>query len=168
MGLTDSDAFDIHYTTVDDLRPLTAWLKTEGMLHWYPPGDDKELDNFVRIWGGFARYNASITATLHEKPVGMATLYLMPYRKVAHHCLFQIVVDPEHFRQGIGTALVRNLKHLAKNYFRLELIHAEILDENPATIALLSQQNFVEFARQESYVKENGNYYPRILMECEL
>ena len=52
----------------------------------------------------------------------------MPYKKVAHHCLFKIVVDPKHQRKGIGRALLKNLKHLAKTYFHLELMHIEVFE----------------------------------------
>lgn len=137
------------------------------MLHWYPPSEDEELENFIRIWIGFSRYSAALTAIYQDKPVGMACLYLMPYRKVAHQALFQIIVDPDHQRKGVGKALVRNLKHLAKTYFRLELLNVEILDESPL-IPLLKSLDFEILVRQEHYVKEEGSYYPRILMETEL
>lgn len=167
MTLTESADFDLRYTQVGDIEPLRSWLKTKGMLHWYPPADDIELENFVRIWMGFSRYSAALTAIYQNKPVGMACLFLMPYRKVAHQSLFQIIVDPDWQRQGVGRALVRNLKHLAKNYFRLELLNVEILDEAPL-IPLLNTLDFYQFARQERYVKEEGKYYPRILMEVAL
>ena len=167
MDITGSDDFDIRFTNLDDLSYLAKWLRSEGMLHWYPPSDEPELENFVNIWMGFARYNASLTATYKDVPVGFATLYLMPYRKVAHQCMFQIIVDPGNQRKGVGRALVRNLKHLAKTRFRLELMHVEILDESNL-IPLLKELEFKEFARQEKFVKENGQYYPRILMEIDL
>lgn len=159
---------DIRYTTLEELPYLRQWLKYEGMHHFFPASDGDELENFARIWIGFCRYSASLTAMVDGKPVGVATLYLMPYRKVAHHCLFQIIVDPEHQRKGVGFDLMRNLKHLAQNYFRLEILHAEVLDENPRMIGLLKKVGFTQFARQEKYVKEGDLYFPRILMECPL
>ncbi|NGX26783.1 MAG: hypothetical protein K940chlam6_00708 [Chlamydiae bacterium] len=166
MSITESEEYDIRHTTVQDMSFLREWFKTKGMLHWYPP-EDEELENFIRIWIGFCRYNASLTATIKKQPVGMAVLYLMPYRKVAHHAMFQIIVDPEYQKKGVGYSLIRNLKHLGKKNFSLELLHAEVLDVNPI-VSLLQKLGFEEFARQEKYVKEKGKYYPRILMECEL
>lgn len=165
MALTTSSDFDIRFSMLDDLPYLKKWLKAE--LHWYPPSDDEELENFAGIWLSFAKYNASLTAVFKNRPIGIGTLFLMPYRKVAHQCMFQLIVDPENQRKGVGQALVRNLKYLAKNRFRLDLMHVEILDESPL-IHLLKTQGFTEFARQEKYVKENGVYFPRILMECDL
>jgi putative acetyltransferase len=88
----------------------------------------------------------------------------MPYRKVAHHCLFKILVDPDHHRKGIGTSLLKNLIHLAKGYFRLELMHIEVFEGNPL-ISMLHKEGFKEFARQERFVKEKDHYLTRILLE---
>lgn len=167
MGFIDSEDFDVRYTDLTDGPYLQKWMKIKGMLHWYPPYDDQELENFIRVWMGFCRYSACLTATFKQIPIAMATLYLMPYRKVAHQAMFQIIVDPEYQKKGVGSALIKNLKHLAKNYFRLELLNCEILDES-ALITVLKKLEFTELARQEGYVKEEGNYFPRILMECEL
>jgi ribosomal protein S18 acetylase RimI-like enzyme len=163
MDLSESEDFDIQYTTLYEMETLRKWLKWKGMLHWYPPADEQELDIFVRIWMGFCRSSAALTAFYQKSAVGMAVLFLMPYRKVAHECMFQIIVDPEHQRRGVGRALVKNLMHLAKNYFHQEGLYAEVLDESPL-IPLLQSMDFEEFARQEKYVKEDEGYSPRILM----
>lgn len=167
MGITDSEDFDIRYALVEDTPFLKDWLKSEEMLHWYPPSTEEEIENFISVWIGFARYKAALTAVYHNEPVGMGVLYLMPYRKVAHQGMFQIIVPKKWQRQGIGTALTRNLIHLAKTRFKLELIHVEILDKAPL-IPLLKSLGFTEFAYQERFVKEGAKYFPRILMEKEI
>jgi len=160
----ESEEYDLRYSTVGDLDPLRAWLKIRGMLHWFPPGDDQELENFARMWIGFCRHNAALTATYKESPVGMGSLYLMPYRKVAHQCMFQLIVDPDYQKRGVGHSLVKNLKHLAKTQFRQEYMYVEIFDEKSPLIDLLKELDFTEFARQEKYVKEGDQYFSRILM----
>lgn len=166
--LTDSPDFDIRYTQVTDAPSLRKWLSAPGMLHWFPMATEREVENAIAVWIGFCRINASLTATYKGEPCGIGTLFLMPYRKVAHHCLFKMIVDPQFQRQGVGTALLRNLKHLAKNYFRLELMHIEIFEGNPIQL-LLKKQGFREFAKQKHYVKEeSGDYLGRILMETDL
>lgn len=167
MKLADTPEFDIRYSTLEDAAPLRKWLAAPGMLHWFPMSTPEEVQNAIQVWIGFCRISSSLTATFKGEPCGMGTLFLMPYRKVAHHCLFKIIVDPEFQRQVVATSLLRNLKHLAKNYFRLELMHIEFFENNPIE-ELLKKSNFREFARQERYVKEGDRYFSRILMECDL
>ncbi len=167
MSLIDSEDYDIRFSTLDDTHSLRSLLKLKGMLHWFPPGDDLELENFIRIWMGYCRYSSGLTATYQNEPIGMAILFLMPYRKVAHHAMFQLIVDPDYQRKGVGTSLAKNVKHLAKTRFQLDSIHVEILDDNPVC-SLLEKLEFKRFARQERFVKEGDMYFPRILMECDL
>jgi len=164
----DIPGFDIRYTTLTDTPYLINWLKTEGMLHWFPMSTEKEMQDAAACWIGFSRFSSSLTATIDGTPCGIGTLFLMPYRKVSHHCLFKMIVDPAHQGKGIGSSLLKNLKHLAKNYFNLELMHIEIYEGN-RILFLLKKFDFHEFARQERYVKEEGgSYLARILLESNL
>lgn len=158
---------DIRYTYVTDTPYLRQWLMMPQVQKWFPVSEEKEIDDAVQCWIGFSRYSSSITATLNSVPCGIGTLFLMPYRKVAHHCLFKIVVDPKHQRKGIGTSLLKNLKHLAKNYFHLELMHIEVFEGNPF-VRLLEKSDFHEFARQDRFVKDDRGYHTRILYESDL
>jgi putative acetyltransferase len=161
------DDLDIRYAVNEDESYLRGWLHAPGMLHWFPVGNEKELDNGAKVWMAYSRFSASLTAVKGGTPVGMATLFLMPYRKVAHHCFFKLIVDPKYQRQGIGEALLKNLMHLARNYFRLELIHIEVFEGNPL-IHLLEKMGFRRYAYQEDYVKEGETYMARALYEKEL
>ena len=159
--------FDIRYTYLTDTFYLKKWLAAPGVLHWFPMSEEKEVEDAVQCWMGYCRYDSSITATIEGVPCGIGTLFLMPYRKVAHHALFKVIVAPEHQNKGIGTALVKNLKHLAKTYFQLELIHIEVFEGNPL-LHILKKLDFQEFGRQERFVKEGDKYFSRILMETYL
>lgn len=159
--------FDIRYTYVTDITYLRQWVKDPKILQWFPMSTEKEIEDSLQCWVGFARWSSSLTATINHVPCGVATLFLMPYKKVAHHCIFKVVVDPKWQRKGIGFSLMKNLKHLAKNYFRLEMINTEVFEGNPL-IELLKKHDFYEFARQEKYIKEKGQYLSRILMETRL
>ena len=165
--ITEEKGYDIRYTHVQDAPYLNSWLLAPGMLHWFPMSEGKEMEDAVTCWISFCRYSSSLTATYEGTPIAIGTLFLMPYRKVAHHCLFKLIVDPKFHRRGVGTSLLKNLKHLAKNTFRLELMHIDIYEGNPIYF-LLQQQGFREYGRQSHFVKENGTYFGRILMEVDL
>lgn len=167
MNLTDSAEFDIRYTHVDDAAFLRKWLEVPEVLYWFPLSTSAEVENAIRAWIGFSRVSSSLTALFRDTPIAVGTLFLMPYRKTMHHCLFKILVDPEFQRRGVGRAMIRNLKHLAKNYFHLKLIHTEFFEGNPIQY-LLEENQFREFARQNRYVKQGDLYLSRILMESEL
>jgi len=158
---------DIRYTYVTDSPYLRQWLDLPQVQKWFPVSEEKEIEDAVQCWIGFSRYSCSLTAVLDGVPCGIATLFLMPYKKVAHHALFKLVVDPQYQRRGIGTSLLKNLKHLAKSYFRLDLIHTEVFEGNPL-IHLLEAQGFQIYATQADYVKNQGEYLGRILYEVYL
>ncbi|MCF7806315.1 MAG: GNAT family N-acetyltransferase [Simkaniaceae bacterium] len=162
--LTDSSDYNIRYTRLLDKSSLIGWMSHPEVVKWFPVEQDKEKDLFLRNWIGFSKFGCSLTATYQHKPVGIATLYLMPYKKVAHLAMFNIVVDPYLQGKGIGTSLVRNIAHLAKTQFKLYSIHAEIM-EGCLLIPVLQKQGFNEVFRQEDYFKLNDEYYSRIVME---
>lgn len=163
----DLTGLDIRYTYITDTPYLRDWLQNPEIQKWFPVSEGQEVEDAIQCWMGFSRYSSSLTATLNGTPCGVGTLFLMPYRKVAHHCLFKLVVDPKRQNKGIGTALLKNLKHLAKTYFHLDLIHIEVFEGNPF-IRLLQKFDFHEFARQEHFVKDKDGYKARILFESFL
>lgn len=167
MDKTEPAGLDIRYTYITDITYLKSWLMQPAVLKWFAMTTEKEVDDAAQCWMGFCRYSASLTATIDNTPCGIGTLFLMPYKKVAHHALMKIVVDPAYQRQGIGTALVRNLKHLAKEYFPLDLLHTEVFEGNPL-ISLLEHQGFSLYAQQEKYVKTETGYLGRLLYEINL
>lgn len=165
--MADIPGLDIRYTYVTDTPYLRDWLHNPEVQKWFPVSEEREIEDAIQCWIGFSRYSSSLTATLNGTPCGIGTLFLMPYRKVAHHCLFKLVVDPKHQHRGIGSSLLKNLKHLAKNYFHLDLMHIEVFEGNPF-IRLLKKLDFHEFARQERFVKDKDGYMGRVLFESFL
>lgn len=155
--------FDIRFSIPEDLESLQLWFSEPGATDDFGFEPD-EMDGALKNWIGFAKYKASLTGHFQDKPCAIGTLFLMPYLKVAHHCSFYLIVDPEHRRKGIGTSMVRNLLNLAKTRFRLESVHVEIFEPSPL-LPLLQKQNFEIFARQEDYVKKEGCTRARILLE---
>jgi RimJ/RimL family protein N-acetyltransferase len=162
--MTSPPDFDIRYSEVSDLPFLESCFLDRGSCENFPFSFDERVEA-LKNWMGFAKFKASLTGMIGETPCAVGTLFLMPYRKVAHHCSFYLVVDPRHRRQGIGTSMVRNLLHLAKTRFHLESVNAELYEPSPL-FPLLQKIGFVEFARQEGFAKsEEGSFRSRILME---
>lgn len=155
--------FDIRFSEGGDLSSLQKWFSYEGACDDFPFGVD-EMDMALKNWIGFSKFKASLTGMIEGDVCAVGTLFLMPYRKVAHQCSFFLIVDPEHRRKGIGTAMVRNLMHLAKTRFRLESLYIEIYDPSPL-LSVLQRLGFEMFARQENFVHINGCARARLLLE---
>ena len=159
------EGLDIRYTELSDGKHLREWLVEPGILRWFPMCDDVEIDDAVNRWISFARYKCSLTATMNGTPCGLVTLYLQPYRKLAHQCEFGIIVGTGYRGQGVGSHLIKNAIHLAKDFFRIELLHLQVYAANPA-MQLYQRWGFKEFGRQTHWIKEApDDYRARVFME---
>ena len=156
--------FDIRFSEEDDLSFLQKWFSYPGACDDFPFGEEEE-ERALKNWIGFAKFKASLTGTIKGTPCAIGTLFLMSYKKIAHHCTFYLIVDPEQRRQGIGTAMVRNLLNLAKTRFRLESVEAEVYEPSPL-LPILEKLNFQKLFVQENFVHINGCQKARIVLEC--
>lgn len=155
---------EVRFSDMADGKHLKAWLHEPGILRWFPMADDVEIDDSVARWIGFSRYKCSLTAVINGTPCGIATLFLQPYRKLAHQCEFGIVVASGYRGSGVGTRLLTGLMQLAKENFQIELIHLQVYAENPA-MRLYKRLGFREFGRQTKWIKDEGAYVGRVFME---
>lgn len=155
---------EIRYTELSDGPFVKQWLMDPTVYRWFPMADEVEIDDAVARWVGFARYRCSLTAVKDGKPVGIATLYLQPYKKLAHQCEFGIIVDPEIRSQGVGRFLIESLAHMAKETFKIEVLHLQVYSDNPAK-RLYERSGFKEFGFQKKWIKDDGDYVGRTFME---
>lgn len=159
------EGVDVRYSDLSDGKHLKQWLLDPTVARWFPMFDDVEIDDAVARWIGFSRYKCSLTAVKDGIPCGICTLYLQPYKKLAHQCEFGIIVDPAMRGIGVGTFLINSLMHLAKENFHIELLHLQVYAENPA-IHLYQRMGFREFGRQTHWIKEKEDFYVgRVFME---
>ena len=155
--------FDIRFSDETDITFMERWFFEPAACDPFPFGFEERLD-FLKNWIGFSRYRSSLTGMIQETPCAIGTLFLMPYKRVAHHCSFYLIVDADHRKKGVGTSMVRNLLHLAKNRFHLDSVHVEVFPPNPL-LSILRKVGFEEFAMQENYIKIEGCGRSRILLE---
>ena len=162
----DPEEVDIRYTQESDAAHIKQWLLEPGVLRWFPMYNDLEVEDAAVRWAGFSKFNCSLTAfdVASSVPCGIVTLYLQPYKKVAHHCEFGIIVAGGYRGQGVGSMLLKNAINLAKNKFNIELLSLQVYEENPA-IRLYTRFGFKEYGRQTHWIKEDKGYRARIFME---
>ena len=158
----------VRFARAEDAPHLTKWLSDPNILRWFPMANEREIEDSVRIWVGYTRMEAGMTACLDDVPVGMANLYIQPYQKFAHQCLFSIIIQDAYRGKGIGTVLLQSLMKHANERFKIELLHLEVYDGNPA-ISLYSKLGFKQYGRHVRFIKlEDGTYIDKIFMQKEL
>lgn len=163
----ENQHFTIRFGEEADQKYLVEWLLQPGVLEGFPLSDLREIEDAARIWVSYAKYNAVLTALWDGVPCGIANLYLQPYQKLAHQSLFAIIVDEKYRGKGVGTKLMEELIKLAKEQFKLEMMHLEVYDKNPA-IRLYERLGFKKYGIQRRFIKDQGHYIGKILMQKSL
>lgn len=165
--MAHASELEIRLTKPEDAPHLQQWLSDPKILRWFPMINEREIQDAVRIWIGYSRFGSALTAEWNGIPCAMANLYIQPYKKMSHQCLFSIIVEEQRRGKGVGKILLENLMKLAKEKFNIELLHLEVYEGNPAQ-NLYKRLGFKEFGRQERFIKENGTYLTKICMQKEL
>lgn len=162
-----SDKLTFRITKEDDAPYLKKWLLEPGILEWFPMDDEREVDDSVRIWVSYFEKKSAFTALLDGTPCGMGNLYIQPYQKLLHQCLFSIIVSKEFRGKGIGTKLLEEMIKRAKNDFKIETLHLEVYEGNPAK-HLYDRMGFKEYGRHPKFLKKRDTFWTKILMEKAL
>lgn len=147
-----------------DQRYLVEWLLQPGVLDGFPLADTREVEDAARIWISYSTQGAVVTALWDGVPCGIANLYLQPYKKLAHQCLFAIIVDEKYRGKGIGTKLIYELERLGREKFHLQFLHLEVYEGNPA-VHLYEKLGFKRYGVQRHFMKDQGKYINKILMQ---
>lgn len=150
-----------------DADVLKKWLLDPVILKWFPMFNEREVDDAVRIWIGYSKIGAGLTAEWKGVPCGMFNLYIQPFKKLAHTCLFSIIVDENLRGKGIGRTLIEEGQRLAKEKFGIEILHLEVYKGNPAQ-RLYERLGFVYFGEQKHFIKDSGEYIAKIFMQKSL
>ncbi|MCH9634453.1 MAG: hypothetical protein S4CHLAM7_12040 [Chlamydiae bacterium] len=165
MNKKEFEKLKIRYSNEEDGEYLLKWFEEPGILRWFPCQEQKEIDDTVKMLVSFSRWKCALTAEYDGVPVGFGVLYLHAYKKIAHQCLFGMIVDQEYRNKGIGTQLILHLYELAKQNFNVETLYLEVFEGNPA-ISLYRRMGFNEVGYQRKWLKEDdGNYRSKITME---
>ncbi|MFA6118514.1 MAG: GNAT family N-acetyltransferase [Parachlamydiales bacterium] len=158
----------IRLSEQSDAKYLTKWLSDPEILRWFPMCNEAEIEDAVKIWMSYTKYKAVITAVCDNVPCGIANLYVQSLKKLSHQSLFAIIVAKEYRGAGVGTALIKELIRMGKEDFKLELLHLEVYEGNPAQ-RLYERLGFKEYGVHKKFLKDlDGRYYNKILMQKKL
>lgn len=154
----------IRPTEEGDQKYLVEWFLQPGVLDGFPLYDLCEVEDAARIWVSYIKQGAVLTAEWDGVPCGIANLYIQPYEKLVHQCLFAIIVDEKFRGKGIGAKLMRELIKLAKEKFKIEILHLEVYHGNPA-INLYKRLGFKIYGVHKRFMKDGERYIDKIFMQ---
>ena len=168
LNVAPPEGVTIRYTVPEDAEYLKAWLSHPSVKNAFPMFNEMEIDDAVRRWISFSRLQAGLTIEKGGRPIGNATIYVQMYHRLKHQAEFGIILDENHRQKGVGSYLLSSLLKLAKIQFKIELIHLQVYQDNPA-IFLYKKFGFVDYGFQKKWIKEDsGRYVGRVFMEREL
>ncbi len=159
--------FSVRLTAQEEAVHLIQWLSDPMVLSWFPMNNQREVEDAVRLWMNYASQGAALTAFEGEDVCGMANLYVQPFKKISHQALFAIIVDPNKRGQGVGSFLIDALERLAKDKFKIEILHLEVYEGNPA-YRLYERKGFQKYGEHPRFIKEDGKYLSKIFMQKEI
>ena len=165
--ITKDKEYDMRFSFLIDENFLLEVLKDPETVKWFPPSTESDVKIFARNWAGFSRYSASLTAIYGKETIGMATLFLMPYVKVAHLAMMYVVVEKKYRNRGVGRSLLKNINHLARTKFKLESLHVEIFEGCPLE-HILPKAGYEKIVTQENFVELDHKMKARMIYEVNL
>ncbi len=163
--LRSMPGLEVRLSEEADGEHWAAWLTERDVLRFYPMEGGEERKESVARMQSYARWRASLTAVYHGEVAGIGYLNLHPYRKIAHQAIFTIIVGEKFQGRGIGTELLGHLERMAKDSYRIEVLHLEVYEGNPAH-RLYRRLGYQDFGFQSHFIREApGEYRGKIMME---
>jgi len=157
----------VRLATEGDKENFLKWFEDRSVLRYYPMCNDREVEDAVRNIMTYAKNGSVLVAEVDGKPCGFGNLYIQPFKKLSHQCLFSILVDKEYRGQGVGTKLMEEMEKLGKEKFGLEFLHLEVYEGNPAQ-RLYDRFGYKEYGHHEHFLKEKGEYITKIMMQKKI
>jgi putative acetyltransferase len=165
--MIDTQKIAFRVSQQKDLKYLIQWLMEPGVLRWFPMSNEREVEDAAKNWVSYSTKGSCITAEYESVPCGISNLYIQPFQKLKHQCLFAILISQEFRNQGVGSLLLNEIEKLAREKFSIALLHLEVYENNPA-IRLYKRHGFQIYGKHERFLREEDGYRAKILMQKPL
>jgi L-phenylalanine/L-methionine N-acetyltransferase len=86
------------------------------------------------------------------------TLHQSQKPRLAHAAGLGMMVDPEFWNAGIGTALMREVVDLADNWLNLKRLELDVNTDNPAGVRLYEKFGFVIEGTRRMHIYGDGRW----------
>jgi putative acetyltransferase len=105
-----------------------------------------------------------LVAEVDGRVVGVCGLRLGRSPRVKHGGYLGISVHPEHWNEGIGSALMDAIVDLSDNWLGLKRIELQVYTDNGAAIHLYEKFGFVIEGTKRRYALRDGEYVDAHIM----
>lgn len=88
--------------------------------------------------------------------------------RIAHRGEIAVSVRKDYWNSGVGTAMINELIHFAKETAKIEIIGLNVKSDNVNAIQLYEKLGFRKIGTYEKFFKINGKYYNSDMMNLYL
>ncbi len=99
-----------------------------------------------------------LVAEVDGRVVGHTNLHRSRSPRAQHSAGFGMAVHPDHWDQGVGSALMAAIVDLADNWLNLKRVELEVYTDNAAAIHLYEKFGFVNEGTKRKYAFREGEY----------
>ena len=117
--------------------------------------EDVDRQEVVERWATSLDYDAAlpILAIHGERVVGSATLFRNNTGWKQRIGIVRILISPDHRHLGLGTAMIREIRHLGEKV-GLNYLLAEVIEEQQAAVRALERMGFEKAVVYRNFVND--------------
>ena len=155
------------------LRPMTPgdadglWnflrqLPEIDKSHFHEDVDSREV---VERWARSIDYDAAlpILATRGDRVVGTVTLYRNKSGWKQRVGIVRILIAPDHRHLGLGTAMIREIRHLGEKA-ALNYLLAEVIEEQEAAVRALERMGFEKAGIYRKFINDRMGHLHNLVV----
>jgi RimJ/RimL family protein N-acetyltransferase len=146
----------------DGLWSFLRQLPEIDKSHFHEDVDRREV---VEGWAKSLHYDAAlpILAIRGERVVGSVTLYRNKTGWKQRVGIVRILISPDHRRLGLGTAMIREIRHLGEK-FALNYLLAEVIEEQQAAVRALERMGFEKTVVHRDFVNDRKGHLHNLVV----
>lgn len=141
---------------VDGLWNFLRQLPEIDKSHFHEDVDRREV---VDGWAKALDYEKAlpILAVRGDRIVGTVTLYRNRTGWKQRVGIVRILVAPDHRHLGLGTAMIREIRHIGEKV-ALNYLMAEVIEEQQAAVRALERMGFERMAVYRKFINDRGGH----------
>lgn len=146
---------------VNDLYEIITHPAVVGNLLQLPGAELSETQEWIKKP---AAGQHRLVAELNGKVVGSGSITQAQRPRLAHSGHVGMMVHPDYFRQGVGSALLAAYLNLADNWLNLRRVELEVYTDNEPAIRLYEKFGFVIEGKRRAVAFGNGRFQDDYVM----